>query len=140
MNGLLTSMMALEETKALLSGAQNRRRPRLTGVSSVHRAMVCAAMHVHSGQTLLVLCSDEKEVHRCAADLRAMTGGEVIELQSRHWQFRPAAAVSHQWEHRRLRALCRMAEGEAPIVVTTVEAAVQRCIPPRMLKAATLSL
>ncbi|MBR5571571.1 MAG: transcription-repair coupling factor [Oscillospiraceae bacterium] len=140
MNGILASLMALEETKALLSAAQKRRRPRLTGVSSVHRAMLCAAMQVYSGQTLLVLCSDDREVQRCAADLRALTGGEVTELQSRHWQFRPAAAVSHQWEHRRLRALHRMAEGSVSVVVTTVEAAVQRCMPPRVLKAATLCL
>ncbi len=140
MKGLLASLTALEETKALLDGLQNRRRPRLTGVSSVHRAMLCAAMHMQSAQPLLVLCSDDKEVQRCAADLRALTGREVVELQSRHWQFRPAAAVSRQWEHRRLRALCQMAEGGVPMVAATVEAVVQRCIPPRVLKAAILCL
>ncbi|MBQ3548644.1 MAG: transcription-repair coupling factor [Oscillospiraceae bacterium] len=140
MKGILAALFALEETTALLHGAQAHRRPRLTGVSSVHRAMVCAALHVYGKKPLLVLCSDEKEMQRCAADLQALTGCEVTQLQGRQWQFRPTSAASRQWEHRRLRALSSMAEGTAPIVVSTVEAAVQRCIPPSVLREAVISL
>ena len=140
MKGILGALWQLEETQMLLDGALAHRRPRLTGVSSVHRAMLCAAIRANKGQKLLVLCSDEKEVQRCASDLRALTGEEVTVLQGRAWQFRPAAAMSRQWEHRRLRALYEMAEGNANIVVATVEAAVQRCIPPAVLRKAAFTL
>ena len=140
MKGILEALWQLEETKMLFAGAVAHRRPRLTGVSSVHRAMLCAAIRANKGQKLLVLCSDEKEVQRCASDLRDLTGEEVTVLQGRAWQFRPAAAMSRQWEHRRLRALYEMATGSADMVVATVEAAVQRCIPPAVLREAAFTL
>ncbi|MBQ9837333.1 MAG: transcription-repair coupling factor, partial [Oscillospiraceae bacterium] len=139
MKGILGALWQLEETQMLLDGALAHRRPRLTGVSSVHRAMLCAAIRANKGQKLLVLCSDEKEAQRCASDLRALTGEGVTVLQGRAWQFRPAAA-SRQWEHRRLRALYEMATSNADIVVATVEAAVQRCIPPTVLRKAAFTL
>lgn len=140
MNGILSALWQLEETRTLFDSALAHRRPRLTGVSSVHRAMLCAAIHVQKGQKLLVLCSDEKEVQRCASDLHALTGKEVTVLQGRAWQFRVSAAASRQWEHRRLRALYEMAAGSADMVVTTVEAAVQRCIPPAVLREAAFTI
>ena len=140
MNGILSALWQLEEMQILFNSASAHRRPRLTGVSSVHRAMLCAAMYAQKGQKLLVLCSDEKEVQRCASDLHALTGEEVTVLQGRAWQFRPAAAVSRQWEHRRLRALYGMALNKTGVVVTTVEAAVQRCIPPTVLREAAFTL
>ena len=60
-------------------------------------------------------------------------------LPGREWQLRPVAAVSRQWECRRLEALHRCASG-APVVVTTAEALAQRCIPPQVLERAALTL
>ena len=57
MKGILGALWQLEETKMLLDGALAHRRPRLTGVSSVHRAMLCAAIRAQKGQKLLVRCS-----------------------------------------------------------------------------------
>ena len=46
--------------------------------------------------------------------------------------------ASRQWENRRLAALYRL--GSSPVVVTTPEALVQRCIPPRVLERTVLTL
>ena len=141
MNAILSALSALEETKTLLDSGLRHRRPRLTGVSSVHRAMLCAALHEMSGKPMLVLCSDENEVQRCASDLGALLGEDQITvLHRRAWQFHAVAAASHRWEHQRLRALYEMAAGKTCVVVSTVEAVVQRCIPPRILRQAAVTL
>ncbi len=111
----------------------------VTGLSPVHRAQLAAALRLRSGRPLLMLCSDEREVQRQAADLACLTGEEPVVLPGREWQLRPVAAVSRQWECRRLEALHRCASG-APVVVTTAEALAQRCIPPQVLERAALTL
>ncbi|MFQ9408477.1 MAG: CarD family transcriptional regulator [Oscillospiraceae bacterium] len=45
---------------------------------------------------------------------------------------------SRQWENQRLAALYRL--GSSPVVVTTPDALVQRCIPPRVLERTALTL
>ena len=111
----------------------------VTGLSPVHRAQLAAALRLRSGRPLLMLCSDEREVQRQAADLACLTGEEPVVLPGHEWQLRPVAAVSRQWECRRLEALHRCASG-APVVVTTAEALAQRCIPPQVLERAALTL
>ncbi len=46
----------------------------VTGLSPVHRAQLAAALRLRSGRPLLMLCSDEREVQRQAADLACLTG------------------------------------------------------------------
>ena len=40
----------------------------VTGLSPVHRAMTAAALRLKSGRPLLMLCADEGEARRQAAD------------------------------------------------------------------------
>lgn len=60
-----------------------------------------------------MLCSDEREVQRQAADLACLTGEEPVVLPGREWQLRPVAAVSRQWECRRLEALAPLRKRRA---------------------------
>ena len=64
---------------------------------------------------------------------------EPVCLPERELQLRPAA-YSRQWENARLSALYRMARGDAPVVVTTAAALVQRCLSREVLLAAAFSL
>lgn len=52
----------------------------MTGLSPVHRAMTAAALRLKSGRPLLMLCADEGEARRQAADLRSLTGREPVLL------------------------------------------------------------
>lgn len=61
----------------------------VTGLSPVHRAQLAAALRLRSGRPLLMLCSDEREVQRQAADLACLTGEEPVVLPGREWQLRP---------------------------------------------------
>ncbi len=140
MEGLMRVLWQMPELQEIWNHIETGETPvTVTGLSPVHRAQLAAALRLRSGRPLLMLCSDEREVQRQAADLACLTGEEPVVLPGREWQLRPVAAVSRQWECRRLEALHRCASG-APIVVTTAEALAQRCIPPQVLERAALTL
>ena len=71
------------------------------------------------------------EARRHAADLRSLTGREPVLLTGRELHWRELAAVSRQWEYRRLEALYRIRQEESPVIVTTADALALRCIPPQ---------
>ena len=76
MKGILGALWQLEETKMLLDGALAHRRPRLTGVSSVHRAMLCAAIVcpvVNTGVFIACMLSFFRDVLAAWAG-----GGDII--------------------------------------------------------------
>lgn len=89
--------------------------------SGVHRAMLGAALRQETKRPLAVLCADEQEARRMAADLAALTGEECVTLFAREWQLRDRVSASHSFEQERLDALCRMAFGRTGIVVATVD-------------------
>lgn len=112
----------------------------MTGLSPVHRAMTAAALRLKSGRPLLMLCADEGEARRQAADLRSLTGREPVLLTGRELHWRELAAVSRQWEYRRLEALYRIRQEESPVIVTTADALALRCIPPQVLDRCSFTL
>ena len=114
MEGFIRQLLTLPQVQELPAGINGREQHSVvTGLSPVQRAAVAAAAAEQTGRTLLMLCADEQECARQAADLRALTGQEPVVLPAREWQLRPAAAYSRQWEYRRLWALYRLAQ-EAP--------------------------
>ena len=126
MDGLLQKLLTLPEIQEINSELAQGTSPILvTGLSSVHRSMVCSAVWPRS-RPLLVLCAEEKEASRQALDLQSLTGVAPVILHARPWHFGRADAMSRTWEHQRLSALYRIACGEAPLVVATVEAVVQK--------------
>ncbi len=140
MEGLLQELLSLTEVQELLGYVSRPQSVLITGLSPVHRAQIAAALSYKTSRPLLMICADEKECARQAQDLHLLTGQEAVMLPSREWQFRPAAAVSRSWEYRRLSALQRLSQGGVPIVVTTAEALVQRCIPAHILRSAVMHL
>ena len=138
MKALMKELLRLTEVRQLTEDVENGVSPVLiTGVSPVHRAQVEAALHLKTRRPLVVLCPDEREARRQAGDLRVLTREEPLVLPARELQWRPMEA-SRQWENQRLAALYRL--GSSPVVVTTPEALVQRCIPPRVLERTVLTL
>ena len=102
--------------------------------------MTAAALRLKSGRPLLMLCADEGEARRQAADLRSLTGREPVLLTGRELPWRELAAVSRQWEYRRLEALYRIRQEESPVIVTTADALALRCIPPQVLERCSFTL
>ncbi|MBQ9392936.1 MAG: transcription-repair coupling factor, partial [Oscillospiraceae bacterium] len=132
MKNLIDQLMLLPQLQEVLQAVSAGETALITGLGGVHRAQTAAAIRVGTRRPLLVICADEKDAARQAADLQALTGEEVTLLPAREWQLHPTAAVSRSWEYQRLESFRRISAG-AGITVTTVEALVQRCIPPQVL-------
>ena len=141
MEALLRELWQLREIQELAQLMEGGGGPALvTGLSPVHRAMTAAALRLKSGRPLLMLCADEGEARRQAADLRSLTGREPVLLTGRELHWRELAAVSRQWEYRRLEALYRIRQEESPVIVTTADALALRCIPPQVLDRCSFTL
>ena len=141
MKGLLQELLKMKELQELMTHLQNRQGPALvTGVSPVQRAQLAAAAAQQLQRPLLMLCADEAECRRMAADLQVLLGVTPVVLPGREVQLRPIVAASRQWEYRRLAALYRMAQGSCPVVLASADAVVQRCIPPQILRDAAITL
>ena len=141
MDGLLQGLSSLPELKELHNELTRGTSPLLlTGLSSVHRSMVCAAVRHNTGRQLLVLCADEKEVRRQALDLQSLTGIRPVVLGARQWHFSAVDAMSRTWEHHRIKALWDMARNSAPIVVAGMEAVAQKSLSRDTLSENTLTL
>ena len=141
MQELNRQMMALPELRELEEIIRFGTGPAaVSGVSGVHRAMLGAALRQETKRPLAVLCADEQEARRMAADLAALTGEECVTLFAREWQLRDRVSASHSFEQERLDALCRMAFGRTGIVVATVDGMMQRTLPPTTLRDAVLTL
>lgn len=141
MQELNRQMMTLPELRELEEIIRFGTGPAaVSGVSGVHRAMLGAALRQETKRPLAVLCADEQEARRMAADLAALTGEECVTLFAREWQLRDRVSASHSFEQERLDALCRMAFGRTGIVVATVDGMLQRTLPPTALRDAVLTL
>ena len=141
MEGLIRQLLTLPQLQELTAGMAGREKHSMvTGLSPVQRAAVAAAAAEQTGRTLLMLCADEQECARQAADLRALTGEEPVALPAREWQLRPAAAYSRQWEYRRLWALYRLAPEKPRVIVATAAAMAQLCLPAAVLQKTAFTL
>ena len=141
MKQLLTALRQLEEYRALLGAVDGGGCPAaVSGLSPVHRAYVAAGLKEDSGRPLVMLCADEGECSRMAADLRGLTGQEPAVLTAREFTFHQAAAASRPWEHQRLSLFQDLLDEKCPILVTTVEALLQRTMPPEYLRQSSRTL
>ena len=141
MEGLLQALLQLDELRDIVKHIETGESPLLaTGLSPVHRAQTAAALAHDTHRPLLMLCADERECGRMAADLQALLACEPVILPERELQLRPTAAASRDWEYRRLDALHRLLKQRCPLVVTTPAALAQRCIPPEVLQSTALTL
>lgn len=129
MNKLNEALAALPEVRELLLSLDAGTSPiAVSGLSGVHRAQLISAVREKTQRPLLIVCADENEANRMALDLTALLGEEASLLFAREWQLRDRVAASHGWEQQRIGSLCRLAAGEAPVLVATVDGLMQRTL------------
>lgn len=130
MKRLTQYLKEIAEFEQLAVALDSGRSPvAVSGLSSVHRAYFAAGLGEQTEGTVVLLCADEAEGERLAADLRALTGAEAHLLTARELTFHNAAVVSREWEHRRLHTLWALCRGEVKYLVATAEAVLQRTMP-----------
>ncbi len=138
---LTAAINRLPEFQQLLACLEGGRCPvALSGVSAIHRVHMAAGVGLLAQRPVVLLCADEGEGERLAQDLAAFAETPVPVLTPRSFTFHNAASVSRQWEHKRLSLMRQLQQGQLPYVVATVEALLQRTLPPDILERCTLEL
>ena len=138
---LTAALNRLPEFQQLVQAIEGGRSPAaLSGVAAIHRAHIAAGLALVTERPVVVLCADEGEGERLCKDLAAFSGAPVPMLTNRAFTFHNAATVSHQWQHSRLSLLKKLAEGELPLLVASVEGLLQRTMPPETLEACSIDL
>ena len=84
MGPLCSVLSELPEVQELTAALEGGRSPAaVSGLAAVHRAHMAAALGAAAGRPILVVCADEGEAGRMAADLRFLTGQDVPVLAAR---------------------------------------------------------
>ena len=126
--------------KGLLGAAENGKLPALcTGVSLVHKALICSALNSIGSFPLLILCESESAALNLYNDLTAL-GIEAGFFPYRDFEFSGAVSGSREFEHKRIDTLSALADGAICVAVTSVEAAASRTIPMQTLKELSFSV
>ena len=112
----------------------------VSGLQSVQRACVGAAVSHAADRSALFLCGDEREARELAGNLTALTGETPVMLLSREWQLRSMAVVSREWERSRLEALHRLSVESPRIIIATADALMARTLPPKLMAELTVTL
>ena len=136
---LPSALKCVTEYQEFLADLDNGACPAaVTGLAPAHRAFLAAALRQDTHRPVVMLCADDQECSRMAADLTALTGEPALTLPAREFTFHNAAVVSRQWEHRRMEVLWALTRDDAAFVVASAEAVCQRTLPPDSLTQASL--
>jgi len=112
----------------------------ISGLSSIHRANLAAALQERLDRPLVVLCPDEATAESMAGDLSAMLKIPVTVVGGRDFTFYSTVAASRQTEQKRLQALAALAGREATAAVFSAAGLLQRTLPPETLLSAGTTL
>ncbi|MBR2668061.1 MAG: transcription-repair coupling factor [Oscillospiraceae bacterium] len=130
-----------EEYRTLLAALEGGGCPAaVSGLSPIHRVHIAAALRLSTERPVVLLCTDEGEAARTAADLRVLTEQPVEVLPAREFLLHDTATASREWEQTRLGLLHRMRAGDLSLIVATPDAFLTRTIPPAVLEQAILTL
>ena len=135
MRALLDEIFREEELKKLAKAVETGACPAvISGLGSAHRAVVAAALAENTGSGVCVVCSEEQEAVKIAADLRTLTGRQTVLITEREPVFYQVLGASRKQEQDRLTAFHRIMTGQTDIAVATVGGLLLRTLPPEELE------
>ena len=138
---LLKKLLEIPEANSLATAVEGNGCPAaVTGLASVHKAQMAAALALRTGKPLVMVCTDEGEANRLAGDLETLLRISALRLYARELFIRPGAVASRQWEMARIGALYALAKGEGRLVVCTAEGLLQKTAPAQRLLDSALTL
>lgn len=119
--------------------AKNNLPACVTGLSAVHKAHTVLLMSIR--QNVLVITDDEASASRLVSDANEMAGYEIACLfPAKDLTFANIETASLEYEHKRIRALERIAHGKSKILAASIEAALQSTIPKEKLEEMSITL
>ena len=138
---LLKKLLEIPEAASLAEAVEKGGCPAaVTGLSSVHKAQITAALAHGTGRPLVMVCADEAEAGRLAGDLETLLGVPALRLYARELFVRAGAVASRQWEMARIGALYEMAQGQGRLLVCTAEGLLQKTAPAQRLLDSAITL
>ena len=138
---LLKKLLEIPEAASLAEAVEKGGCPAaVTGLSSVHKAQIAAALAHGTGRPLVMVCADEAEAGRLAGDLETLLGVPALRLYARELFVRTGAVASRQWEMARIGALYEMAQGQGRLLVCTAEGLLQKTAPAQRLLDSAITL
>lgn len=136
---LLKSIGGLDEYRKLRQALLDGKTPLLAvGLSAIHKAHFAAALQADLKRPVCVLTDDEAAAARLSADIAGFSEKTVAQIPSRDLVMVNVAGVSRGYEQKRIAAL--FGASDAPFVVLSAPAALQRTLPPALLRDAAVTL
>lgn len=134
MKALLNEIFREEELKKLAKAVETGACPAVvSGLGPAQRAAAAAALSDNIGCGVCIICSEEQEAVRTAADLKMLTGREPVLITEREPVFYQVLGASRKQEQDRLTAFYRILTGQATAAVATVGGLLLRTMPPEDL-------
>ena len=130
----------LDLYKDLKFALEHRETPvSVTGVSGIHKAQL--ALGLYNFSPMLIITEDEASARRMCDDINEMSG-EVCSYvyPAKDFTFTDVESVSREYEHTRLGILTGLMNNSVRFVCASVEAVMQRTMPPEVLKRRIVSI
>ena len=140
MDLLLDALKRLPEFGRVCAVLSGGKHAAVSGAAQINRSHLIAGLVRELKRPLLVVCQDDMVAQRTQAELAAFLGREYPVLPGRDLTFYDSAAVSRQWEQRRLRRLYDFAAGKTRLLIATWEALSLRTMPRASLLASAITL
>ena len=140
MDLLLDALKRLPEFGRVCAALSGGKHAAVSGAAQINRSHLIAGLVRELKRPLLVVCQDDMVAQRTQAELAAFLGREYPVLPGRDLTFYDSAAVSRQWEQRRLRRLYDFAAGKTRLRIATWEALSLRTMPRASLLASAITL
>jgi len=132
----LFELKELNEFKTKL--AAGRTPILLTGLSSVHKAHVIAAIRAETGKSCIVITADDREIAKLQADVDTFTGEESIILPQKEQIFYNADGASRETEQKRMAFFSALPT--AAVAFASAEAVSAQTLSPEILQKAEIHL
>ncbi len=117
----------------MLNAAQKGDLPlAASGLSGVHKALLCAALCKHTGKRMAIVTPDEQTAVSLKNDIESF-GLNALNFTSRDYNIQRVTGYSKEYEHKRIDTLSRVLDGAFEVVLIPVDAAVQYTVPPQIL-------
>lgn len=102
------------------------------------------ALFIHSlcettGKGALIITPDDAAAEKLNSDLTTL-GTRACTFPARDFNFQTADSSSKEYEQKRIGALTKIISGECDVLITSAEAALQRTLPPDILKSRIFTL
>ena len=125
---------------SLLNEAERGRLPIVcTGLSLIHKAIIAASLHGHTGKLVVLILHDEATAAELCGDINAL-GLKCLNFPARDLCIGDLSGYSKEYEHKRIDTLSAVADGAFDLLTISLDAAVQYTVKPEVLKSARFTL